>query len=330
MQSGLVSLITPCYNTGAIIHRLLDSILGQDYPQIEMFVVDDGSTDNTREVVLSYIPRFLEKGYQLDYSYQPNSGQATAVNSVLGNVHGEFLAWPDSDDYYADGGSITSFVNQFRKLDESYGLVRCYPVIVDEGNLAPIPDGVCHSFDSVQFENCLFARRGFVWPPVSYMARMSSFRDVNPSMQIYTAYRIPQNWQMLLPLLYSYKCYTLAESVSCVVYRTASYSHGTYNTYEQRLTYFTNFEEILFNTLDRITGMGQEEREAYKRKVHQQYQRERLLLAINCNRMDDAMECLKQLKNAKVRLDTKAWLKIQQLRYPTIYSGLKKIWSLVK
>lgn len=49
MQEGLVSVITPCYNTGEIIHRLLDSILKQDYPSVEMLVVDDGSTDNSKK-----------------------------------------------------------------------------------------------------------------------------------------------------------------------------------------------------------------------------------------------------------------------------------------
>ena len=55
MQKGLVSILTPCYNTGSIVHRLLDSILAQDYPSIEMFAINDGSTDNTEVVIKSYI-----------------------------------------------------------------------------------------------------------------------------------------------------------------------------------------------------------------------------------------------------------------------------------
>ena len=55
MQKGLVSIITPCYNTGKIIHRLLDSILEQDYPFIEMLVVDDGSTDNSKQIAEEYL-----------------------------------------------------------------------------------------------------------------------------------------------------------------------------------------------------------------------------------------------------------------------------------
>ena len=55
MQKELVSIITPCYNTGHLIHRLLESVLIQDYPHVEMLVVDDGSTDKTKDVILSYL-----------------------------------------------------------------------------------------------------------------------------------------------------------------------------------------------------------------------------------------------------------------------------------
>lgn len=68
MQKGLVSIITPCYNTGGVIHRLLDSVLEQDYPSISMLVIDDGSADNSKEVILSYIPLFEKKGYNFGIS----------------------------------------------------------------------------------------------------------------------------------------------------------------------------------------------------------------------------------------------------------------------
>ena len=83
MKKGLVSIITPCFNGGMLIHRLLDSILKQDYSMIEMYVVDDGSIDNTRSVIESYIDRFTNKGYVLNYIYQDNAGQAAAINKAL-------------------------------------------------------------------------------------------------------------------------------------------------------------------------------------------------------------------------------------------------------
>lgn len=58
---NLVTILTPCYNGAKVIHRLLDSVLVQDYPHIEMIVVDDGSTDNSKETIESYKSKFEEK-----------------------------------------------------------------------------------------------------------------------------------------------------------------------------------------------------------------------------------------------------------------------------
>ena len=70
MEKELISILTPSYNNGDIIHRLLDSILMQTYQKIEMFVIDDGSTDNTKEVILKYIDKFSKRGIVLNYIYQ--------------------------------------------------------------------------------------------------------------------------------------------------------------------------------------------------------------------------------------------------------------------
>jgi glycosyltransferase involved in cell wall biosynthesis len=102
MEENLVSLLTPMYNTDKYIHRLLDSVLSQDYPSIEMIIIDDGSTDNSKDIVKSYIQPFAEKGYTLKYVYQENQGQSVAIKNGLQLISGEFLAWPDSDDFYAE------------------------------------------------------------------------------------------------------------------------------------------------------------------------------------------------------------------------------------
>ena len=94
----LVSIITPCYNGEKYVDRFLTSVLNQTYNNIELIFVDDGSTDKTKDVVLSFKEQFEKRGYDLIYIYQKNAGQAAAINQGLKVFKGEFLMWIDSDD----------------------------------------------------------------------------------------------------------------------------------------------------------------------------------------------------------------------------------------
>lgn len=92
MQAGLVSIIIPAYNRAHLVGDAIRSILAQDYPHKQIIVVDDGSTDNTREVVQAFAG--------IEYHYQPNQGQAAARNAGLRLCRGEYLASLDSDDIW--------------------------------------------------------------------------------------------------------------------------------------------------------------------------------------------------------------------------------------
>jgi GT2 family glycosyltransferase len=90
-QPRLVSVVIPTYNREKLVGAAIDSVLRQSYQPVEIIVVDDGSTDRTREVVEAY-------GAPVRYVYQPNSGVATARNTGLRLANGEFIALLDSDD----------------------------------------------------------------------------------------------------------------------------------------------------------------------------------------------------------------------------------------
>jgi len=93
MKKPLISCIIPVFNGERYLTEGLDSILAQTYRPIEIIVVDDGSTDGTRELVASY-------GDQVRYLWQPNSGPATARNQGLSAASGEFVAFLDADDLW--------------------------------------------------------------------------------------------------------------------------------------------------------------------------------------------------------------------------------------
>lgn len=92
-QRPLVSVILPTYNRGYVIKRAVDSVLAQTYTNLELIVIDDGSTDNTQELLASYRdPRLkvLVPG--------KNGGPAAARNRGLEAARGDYIAFQDSDD----------------------------------------------------------------------------------------------------------------------------------------------------------------------------------------------------------------------------------------
>lgn len=92
-MSSKVSVIIPTYNRENLIKKALDSVEAQTYPDYEVVVIDDGSTDHTREVVESY-------GEKVHYFYQENQGIAGARNAGIKRSSGEYIAFLDSDDYW--------------------------------------------------------------------------------------------------------------------------------------------------------------------------------------------------------------------------------------
>jgi len=98
MDNKLVSAIIPTYNSAKYIKEAVDSALSQTYKDIEITVVDDGSTDNTKNVLKKYIDN-----REIKYIYQENNGPASARNNGIRNSSGEFIAFLDADDTWKRG-----------------------------------------------------------------------------------------------------------------------------------------------------------------------------------------------------------------------------------
>ncbi|GGZ13831.1 glycosyl transferase [Echinicola pacifica] len=89
-----VSIIIPTFNYGFVINESLDSVLEQTHQNWECIIVDDGSTDNTKEVINKY----LKKDGRFNYFYQKNSGVSTARNKGISLATGDFIQFLDGDD----------------------------------------------------------------------------------------------------------------------------------------------------------------------------------------------------------------------------------------
>jgi glycosyltransferase involved in cell wall biosynthesis len=106
----VVSVIIPTFNREKFLGKAIQSVLAQSFPDFEIIIVDDGSTDETAEVVKSF------PADRLQYVYQPNRGRSNARNHALRLARGRYIAFLDSDDLYLPG-----------KLELQVNYLDCHP-----------------------------------------------------------------------------------------------------------------------------------------------------------------------------------------------------------
>lgn len=125
----LVSFIIPAYNAAPYIHQTVTSVLNQTYPNVEVVIVDDGSPDNTGDVVKQH----FGDDARVRYFRQANGGPSTARNRAIQEARGEFVHFLDADEYLLP-----------TKVEKSYALFVQHPEIaVVYGHGIPVkPDGV--------------------------------------------------------------------------------------------------------------------------------------------------------------------------------------------
>lgn len=97
MDYGLVSIITPTFNSEKYIKETIQSVINQTYQNWELLITDDCSTDNTIEIIMSYCE--LDKRIKL-FKLNKNSGAGTARNNSIKEAQGEYMAFLDSDDLW--------------------------------------------------------------------------------------------------------------------------------------------------------------------------------------------------------------------------------------
>lgn len=94
--TSLVSVIVPTYNSAPYIVDAIESVLAQTYQNLEIIVIDDGSNDNARGVLVPYRDK-------ITYLYQENRGVSAARNLGIGHAKGEYIAFLDADDIWLPG-----------------------------------------------------------------------------------------------------------------------------------------------------------------------------------------------------------------------------------
>lgn len=271
----LVSIITPCYNGENFVYRFFQSVLNQTYPNIELIFINDGSTDQTEEIACSFEPAFREKGISYIYIYQENAGQAAAVNRGLKCFNGEYLTWPDSDDWMADDCIEKKVAYLENHPDKGY--VLCKTATVQESCLDKTISILQRSntasgwlFDDLILENDVY------FAPGGYMVRTKAFLEAIPSRTIYEC-KTGQNWQMLLPIAYRYECGYLDEILYFYLIRENSHSHSE-KDYESLVEKTYRHQDTLVHVINDME-LSPQERKKYLQKIAEKYLFKRFRIA---------------------------------------------------
>ncbi len=182
----LVSVIIPAYNAARFIGRTLSSVVEQTYPNMEIIVVDDGSTDETPQIVQS----FCERDPRVVLVRKQNGGVATARNLGIQKSSGELIAPLDSDDvWYPE--KLAEQVTLMQACHEKVGLVYCWSRIIDEED-RPIVD-ITHAFEGNVVADLMFSN--FLGNGSCALIRRSCFDVVG----LYNGATTPcEEWDMYL------------------------------------------------------------------------------------------------------------------------------------
>lgn len=122
-----VSIITPTYNRAELLPETIESVLGQDYPHLEYLILDDGSSDGTRDVLARY-------GDRIRTEFHPNMGETRTVNKGFEMVTGDIVCVVSSDDPLLPG-AVSAVVRAFEAHPEAVAVYPDWATIDERGNV---------------------------------------------------------------------------------------------------------------------------------------------------------------------------------------------------
>ena len=113
-MTPLISIIVPVYNVELYLSKCVDSILAQTYTNLEIFLVDDGSSDRSGRLCDEY----AKQDKRIKVIHKKNEGQSDARNVAINMATGEFISFIDSDDYVTENYIMTlySLIEKYRQF----------------------------------------------------------------------------------------------------------------------------------------------------------------------------------------------------------------------
>jgi glycosyltransferase involved in cell wall biosynthesis len=199
----LISVVIPAYNYARYLDQAIESVLSQTYENIEIIVVDDGSIDNTQQVVTGiHHP-------QLKYIYQENRGLSAARNTGIRSSHGEFIGFLDADDYWLPSKLVFQ-MELFQKLPDSGLIYGGYNVVNKVGDFL-----ACRTPEAVEKDwyKELLLRNYVAGSSSTSLVRRECFSLLGGFDE---NLRAVEDWDMWLRIARYFPLRCVQESVSCI------------------------------------------------------------------------------------------------------------------
>ena len=259
-----VSIISPCYNGESHLIPYINGLLSQTFSDVEFIFVNDGSTDNTEKIILSYTDKFQSKGWTFKYiNLEIRGGQARAINQGLKIFTGEYLCCIDSDDII-----MPTFLEEmilFLDNNKQYSIAFPWSEVIEENTNRHlkyfkriIPE---HTKDSL-FDDFILQHEhdeNYI-QYTSFMIRSSAFLQIYPNKHIYEGLS-GQNAQILLPILYNYRCGYVNKILYKAIARVNSDSR--LDNLQDLINKTYSWEDIYCNVIKIIPNMPEYEKSFY-------------------------------------------------------------------
>jgi glycosyltransferase involved in cell wall biosynthesis len=176
-----ISIVTPSFEQGRYLERTVQSVLDQNYPNLEYFVKDGGSTDNSCEILKRYENRLS------GWISEPDQGQSHAINQAFIHTTGEIMGWINSDDLLLPGAlnRVADYFNTHPNIDVLYG----NRLLIDEADMEIgrwILPG--HSDTALSWADFI--------PQETLFWRRSMWKKVNS--QVDESFRFAMDWDLLI------------------------------------------------------------------------------------------------------------------------------------
>jgi glycosyltransferase involved in cell wall biosynthesis len=217
-ETPLISVIIPCYNVTAYVERAIYSILVQSYKNLEIWVIDDASTDDT----LQKINAIKDDRIKV-VTFEENTKKVGAVNEVLQKVNGDYIAFQDADDW-SEPSRLHEQLNKFQS-DRDLGL--CFTNYRYAGNRILYPGTISLTNEELknEFLNYTYKRNSGTSPtncPTMMISR-EALRKTK-GYHLYFAGRVAEDIQWIYRILKDFKGVTLDKPLYNYTIREGSFT----------------------------------------------------------------------------------------------------------